>query len=347
MCAITDIVVFPPGIISDHSLITFRLPITKSKPSPVARRHVRNWKNFDLDKFQFDLSNSLLCSSLVCNSLDVNYLVCLYTSILSELVSKHAPLITITVSERAHNAPWFDSECRIARTKVRKLERHYRSAKTDRLKYERIALWSAAHKAMLKTYRDKEASYWESQINENANNSSKLWSVFSSILQRDESSKESAVLEAQVLSDYFVDKISTLRSSFTDSLSVNYPSRSPSMLSSFESVTPEHISSLISKCPNKSCSLDPVPTWVIKKCPTYFSPILAAICNASIHSGVVPSSLKSAIVVPVLKKKNLDANDSKNYRPISNLPFVSKLLERVISSQLTFYLNDNHLLPEC
>ena len=86
---------------------------------------------------------------------------------------------------------------------------------------------------------------------------------------------------------------------------------------------------------------------MIKKLVLYFSPILTAICNASINSGVVPSALKSAIVVPVLKKKNLEPNDSKNYRPISNLPFVSKLLERVIASQLTFYLNTNHLLPDC
>ena len=91
----------------------------------------------------------------------------------------------------------------------------------------------------------------------------------------------------------------------------------------------------------------PIPTWVIKKLIPYFTPILTAICNASITSGVVPSSLKSAIVVPVLRKKNLDVNDCKNYRPISNLPFISKLLERVIASQLTLYLNDNHLLPDC
>jgi len=200
---------------------------------------------------------------------------------------------------------------------------------------------------MQKLYREKESSYWESQINENAHDSSKLWNVVSSILQRSESFSNHKALDAQVISDYFTGKISSLRSSFPDSLSVNYPSRSSSRLASFETVTPEHISLLIGTCPNKTCSLDPVPTWVIKKLVLYFSPILAAICNASIQAGVVPSSLKSAIVFPVLKKKNLDVNDSKNYRPISNLSFTSKLLERVVASQLTCYLNANQLLPEC
>ena len=175
----------------------------------------------------------------------------------------------------------------------------------------------------------------------------KLWSIISSILQRNVSSSDLKVLDSQVISDYFVGKISDLRSGFPDSFSADYPSRTCSNLNSFELVTSDHISNLIGACPNKSCSLDPIPTWVIKKLIPYFTPILTAICNASITSGVVPSSLKSAIVVPVLKKKNLDINDCKNYRPISNLPFISKLLERVIASQLTLYLNDNHLLPDC
>ena len=297
--------------------------------------------------FLLDLLNSSLCSSMTCTSLDVSYLVDLYNSVLSELMNKHAPMITVQVSERAHNAPWFDSECRASKTHVRMLERHFRSAKTDALKNERLNAWSAAFKLLHVLYKRKESSYWESQIHENCHDSSRLWNIISSILQRNASSSDSKVLDAQIMSDYFVGKISALRSGFSDSFIADYPSRGCSNLFSFEPVTSENISNLIGSCPNKSCSLDPIPTWVIKKLVPYFSPILTAICNASINSGVVPSALKSAIVVPVLKKKNLDPNDSKNYRPISNLPFVSKLLERVIASQLIFYLNTNHLLPDC
>ena len=51
------------------------------------------------------------------------------------------------------------------------------------------------------------------------------------------------------------------------------------------------------------------------------------------------------IVYPGLKKPSLDPDDLANYRPISNLSFVSKLLERAVHAQMLIYLNDNELLP--
>ena len=53
-----------------------------------------------------------------------------------------------------------------------------------------------------------------------------------------------------------------------------------------------------------------------------------------------------AIVTPILKKPNLDPSDISNFRPISNLSFLSKLLERAISHQLTAYLENGSLLPQ-
>ena len=81
-------------------------------------------------------------------------------------MDKHAPMITINVSQRDHKAPWFDGECRSTRCHVRKLERHYRSAKSDALKNERQSLWSAAFKSMHKLYERKGSSYCEFQIKE-------------------------------------------------------------------------------------------------------------------------------------------------------------------------------------
>ena len=58
------------------------------------------------------------------------------------------------------------------------------------------------------------------------------------------------------------------------------------------------------------------------------------------------SSQKCAVVMPVLKKPTLDASDTGNYKPISNLTFLSKLLERCAYDQLRVYLQVNNLLPE-
>jgi hypothetical protein len=72
-------------------------------------------------------------------------------------------------------------------------------------------------------------------------------------------------------------------------------------------------------------------------------PTLTNIINTSLISGTVPSELKTAIVKPLLKKANLDQNVLKNYRPVSNLPFVSKILEKVVLKQLLIHLQANNL----
>ena len=67
------------------------------------------------------------------------------------------------------------------------------------------------------------------------------------------------------------------------------------------------------------------------------------IINLSLLTGSVPSHFKHAIVQPLLKKTNLDPALPSNYRPISKLPFVSKLLEKVVAEQLTAVL-ESHCL---
>ena len=69
---------------------------------------------------------------------------------------------------------------------------------------------------------------------------------------------------------------------------------------------------------------------------------MTSIINDSLMSGVFPSSYKSAIVTPLLKKPMLDPNDLKNFRFVSNLSFMSKILEKVLVSQLMFNFNKHN-----
>ncbi len=66
--------------------------------------------------------------------------------------------------------------------------------------------------------------------------------------------------------------------------------------------------------------------------------------NTSLLSGTFPNSLKTAVVKPLLKKRNLDNTVLSNYRPISNLPFIGKINENVVFNQLNNYLNSNGYL---
>ena len=67
--------------------------------------------------------------------------------------------------------------------------------------------------------------------------------------------------------------------------------------------------------------------------------------NASLAEGRLPTSQWHAIVTPMLKKPGLDADDMSNYWPVSNLSFISKVVERVVASRLNDYLVSNDLLP--
>ena len=89
----------------------------------------------------------------------------------------------------------------------------------------------------------------------------------------------------------------------------------------------------------KTCDLDPIPTSLLFGCSDEIVPVLTHVVNQSVLSGTFPTVFKHAIVKPFLK------NDIKNFRPVSNLSFFSKLLEKVVMSQLLDHLNTNELWP--
>ena len=104
------------------------------------------------------------------------------------------------------------------------------------------------------------------------------------------------------------------------------------------------IREVIKQHPVKCCSLDPLPADLFKLCLSDLIPIITKIINFSLCSGNFPDDFKRAIVIPLLKKPGLDKEVLKNYRPISNLPFLSKVLERVVLRQLLNHLASNGLL---
>ena len=119
-----------------------------------------------------------------------------------------------------------------------------------------------------------------------------------------------------------------------------------SSFNEFQKINSSDIGKLISAAANKQCELDPAPTWLVKKFSNELSPFIAVLFNSSMSTGTFPSSQKCAVVTPILKKSTLDPNDTANYRPVSNLTFLSKLLERAAHHQLMEYINLNNLLPD-
>uniref|UniRef100_A0A3B1JTA7 Reverse transcriptase domain-containing protein n=1 Tax=Astyanax mexicanus TaxID=7994 RepID=A0A3B1JTA7_ASTMX len=100
---------------------------------------------------------------------------------------------------------------------------------------------------------------------------------------------------------------------------------------------------IISSSNSTTCTLDAVPTKLLKQVlPDIIKPLLM-IVNSSLTLGHVPKAFKTAVIKPLIKKPNLDPTVLSNYRPISNLPFISKILEKAVAQQLCSYLQRNQI----
>ena len=99
--------------------------------------------------------------------------------------------------------------------------------------------------------------------------------------------------------------------------------------------TDEDILGLIRGSTNKACALDPVPASIMRK--------FRRVIYLSLSSGSMPKELKAALLSPILKKLNADFEHFSNFCPVSNLKFLSKLIEKTVFVQLNSYLGENDL----
>ena len=112
-------------------------------------------------------------------------------------------------------------------------------------------------------------------------------------------------------------------------------------MSEFCYVTEEEITKYVKASSPKTCDLDPIPTSLLKEYTMELVPYITKIINESLATGVVPDIFKRAIVTPLLKKPGLDKTDLKNFRPVSNLNFLSKILEKVVLVQVLKHVKSN------
>jgi len=114
-------------------------------------------------------------------------------------------------------------------------------------------------------------------------------------------------------------------------------------LNNFSPICEVELLKIITSMSTKHCDLDPMPTWLSKQCHEIVVQIFTRIVNVSLTSGIFPTTLKHAIVKAILKKMNMECNELINYRPVSNLSFLSKVIEKCVSLQLTNHLRENGL----
>ncbi len=127
----------------------------------------------------------------------------------------------------------------------------------------------------------------------------------------------------------------------------NWERRFPDVqpLNIFTNTGQDELNKLITATKPTTCLLDPVPTKLLKELLPVAEPLLNII-NSSLSLGHVPKPFKLAVIKPHIKKPKLDPCELANYRPISNLPFMSNILEKVVSAQLCSLLHKNDIYKE-
>ena len=95
----------------------------------------------------------------------------------------------------------------------------------------------------------------------------------------------------------------------------------------------------------KSCELDPIPSKLLIECLDSILPSFTDLCNSCFWN--LPTMLQISSCHTNSQKKCLDHNDLNNYGPVSNLCFIAKILEKLVLSQVSSYLNSHNLYNTC
>ena len=267
----------------------------------------------------------------------------MYHNILQSLADQFVPVKKVTI-RRQRLVSWMDDEGRTLRRNSRRWERQYRKSKQicDRL------AWIQAETTRHRVYRRKENSLWNLRLSEQSASLRYSGSPYQHSLGmvgligygRTKASTGDCPT-SQDLQDIFNENIASVCRSTGGCPVKSALKHSMVTFDEFEEYSEDNIRHVIMSSQSKSCALDPLPTTVLKEFLPQILPFMADMWNSSLRQGKLPFSQRHAIVTPHLKKANVDLTDMKNYRPVSNLTFASKLVEDWFVVNLLRSLNES------
>ena len=267
-----------------------------------------------------------------------------YNTSLRQLLDSHAPLVTRTVTDRT-SAPWMTLEIKQAEVQRRLAERKWRESSLAVHREIYVKQRSLVSNMIIKAKKD----YLCHKI-VNCGSSRKLFRLSSQMMGKFGDTVLSSNISPESLPDTFnefiVYKTDEIRRSFDPDrpIPTNPVEFSGTVFAEFQPVTEDFAKTAVQEMPKKSYDLDPIPTFILYNCLNKIIPIVTSIMNKSLSSHIVPQCFKHALVKPLLKKANLDPNCLKHYRPVSNLPSLSKVLERIVLTQFLQHLQSHGLL---
>ena len=327
-------------LFSDHLAVRFDY-ILKQNDQKTQNITYRKLKQINIDSFREDLSD---LKHLIACEKDIDSLVNGYNVILRSALDKHAPSVsrrikTLTVK------PWFDDEVYSERNTRKKLERAWLKDKSD----NKLQMYKSQKNFVNRITDKKKISFFNESITDKEGDQKALYKLVKTLTNKPTTATYPEALSDEDLANqfamFFKSKIENINASLQSNPTIELPQIPSQMCTSqfdaFPVLTVEEVQKYILASPSKSCSLDPVPTFLLKQCLDDVSPVITDIVNKSLATGQMPEPLKEALITPIPKKSK--SAEFKDFRPISNLPFISKLIERVVVDKLSTYCSTNSL----
>jgi hypothetical protein len=278
-------------------------------------------------------------------------------------LSQHAPIREVNFNRHKHKgSPWITTAIVKSIKERDKLYCKVLKAKLNSNKREALKLTLKLYNRILQNIiRKAKSYYYNMHFRQLKHDIKKTWKAINEILNKKPKATKlcypkhfsinnqlvtDKTLIAEEFNSFFTSVGRNLASSITHN-SINTPNDylndNITTIFQLETVTEADVSKIIRQLkPVSSCGHDNITPKLLKAlCPHLVIP-LTLIINQAILSGIFPDSLKRAKVVPIHKKD--DDSLLCNYRPISLLPAISKVFEKVIHNQLQKYLSDNNLL---
>ena len=241
------------------------------------------------------------------------------------------------------HAAWYTEELREAKRLRMKLERTWCNGNQERDRQNYRRQYSVVATMLHQT----KTAYYSSKVEHCKKDNKALFKITDTLLKPSNKVLPQIdninSLPSQFL-DFFENKIQTekIRENCVPELQINTHQHNITPLCVLRPATTLKLRTIIMNSPSKSCELDPMPTWLLKKCIDEILPSIVRLVNTSLRSGRFLDSFKEAVIRPLRKKSHLDTDDLKNYRLVSNLQFLKKI-EKIVMACLEEHIVDNNL----
>jgi hypothetical protein len=331
---------------TDHHPILMKMPSTNKTKNQddVIIRHVRELYTFDITKFRDSLKSEDLSNPDFVSELDLSEAISLYNSTLARLLDDQCPIVTKRYRLKYWNSKWYNSSLKNLKRKKRGAERKFRKnpcvANENFLKHMRNK-----YNSELKRTREE---FYHQKLTENIADSKELFKVVKKLTgnakQKVQPVSKHKALVADEMAVYYTKKISDIRDSIEKERHQEGIERTispcPDMnnFRGFEQIDYTELKATLSSMKSKTSRADPIATTVVKQNLELLAPVLLHIVNCCLTQNIFPKELKNACITPIIKDERKNPEDFQNFRPISNLEFLSKLLERVMYRQLTKHI---------